>query len=275
MSMRSKVIIKSAVKSLASAAGSVIPAASGSRILVYHSVGRRDHEMNVRPEDFREQMAWLAEYCTPISLRDAMDGRSGVAITFDDGYLDNLTEAAPVLNEFGIPATVYVVAGRLGRFLDHDAPEEAARLMSWDQVRELESTGVTIGAHTLSHARLSKCSESEQRDEIVGCARLMEDQLQHSIESFAYPFGTSADFNECSRGLVREAGFRCACSARYGVNVPGRIDSWALRRIWIDRTDSMAVFRRKVLGHLDLLSVLDSALALRLRNLLNRVPRES
>lgn len=275
MSARSKAIVKSAVKNLASAAGSVIPAASGSRILMYHSVGRRDHEMNVSPEDFLEQMTWLAGHCTPISLRDAMEGRPGVAVTFDDGYLDNLTEAAPILQDFGIPATVYVVAGRLGGFLDHDAPEEAARLMTWDQVRELETTGITIGAHTLTHARLSKCSESEQRDEIVGCARLMEDQLQHSIESFAYPFGTSADFNEYSRGLVREAGFLCACSARYGVNVPDGIDPWALRRIWVDRTDSMVVFRRKVLGHLDLLSVLDSAPALRLRKFLNRVPREA
>ncbi|MCL4693523.1 MAG: polysaccharide deacetylase family protein [Candidatus Hydrogenedentes bacterium] len=274
MSTRSKAIVKSAVKNLASAAGCVIPAASGSRILMYHSVGRREHEMNVRPEEFREQMAWLAEHGTPISLRDAMEGRPGVAVTFDDGYLDNLTEAAPVLNEFGIPATVYVVAGRLGGFLDHDAPEEAAQLMTWDQVRELESMGITIGAHTLTHARLSKCSESVQRDEIVGCARLMEDQLQHPIESFAYPFGTSADYNECSRGLVRDGGFRCACSARYGVNVPSRVDPWALRRIWIDRTDSMAVFRRKVLGRLDLLNALDSRLALRFRRILNRVPRD-
>lgn len=270
MTSRSKAVVKSAVKTFASLAGSMVPPSSGSRILLYHSVGRRDHEMNVTPDAFRTQMAWLAGQCTPITLLQALEGRDGVAVTFDDGYLDNLTEAAPILLEYGIPATVYVVAGRLGGFLDHDSPDASARLMTWDQVRELESMGVTIGAHTLTHARLSQCSDTRQHNEIVDCARTMEDHLQHPIESFAYPFGTSADFDGRSRQLVRDAGYQCACSARYGVNVSGRRDPWALRRIWIDRSDSQEVFCRKVSGGLDLLRVLDSKPALLARKILNR-----
>ena len=56
-----------------------------SRILTYHSVGRRDHEMNVTPEDFRAQMRWLADHAEVPGLNEAVKGNGGIAITFDDG----------------------------------------------------------------------------------------------------------------------------------------------------------------------------------------------
>lgn len=243
---------------------------TGSRILTYHSVGERDHEMNVRPGDFRAQMAWLSEHCEVVPLPAALEGDGGVAVTFDDGYRDNLLNAAPVLKELSIPATFFVVAGCLGGMLDHDSDPVTSVLMTWEEVAELEGMGFSIGAHTLSHRRLCSLGEDEQHAEIEGSKQLLEEHLGHAVEAFAYPFGSSADYDDTSERLVRECGFAYAVSNRYGVNGPDA-DRWTLRRIWIDATDDLRMFRAKVDGRLDVLSALDSQLGVRARRALNRL----
>jgi len=240
----------------------------GARILTYHSVGHRDHEMNVTPEAFRDQMAWLAEHARLIPLDAAQAGLGGVAVTFDDGYRDNLINAVPILEEVRIPATFFIVAGRVGGILDHDSEPETSALMTWDEVRQLESLGFAIGAHTLSHPRLSRLNEEEQRAEIEGSAHRLEKELGHPIDAFAYPFGSCADYDDVSERLVRESGFAYAVSNRYGVNLPGG-NPWALRRIWIDATDNLDTFQAKVTGELDALFVLDSRLGVLARRMLN------
>jgi peptidoglycan/xylan/chitin deacetylase (PgdA/CDA1 family) len=244
--------------------------AAQTRILTYHSVGRRKHPMNVTPEAFAEQMAWLAEHAAVIPLAAATAGEPGVAITFDDGYRDNLKEAAPILAQWKFPATLFAVTGRMGGHLDHDEPCADARLLDWDELREIESTGVTIGAHTLRHCRLSSLSEAEQRSEIIDCKAQLEAALGHGVQCFAYPFGSALDYDETSVALVREAGFDWAFSNRYGVVQP--VDRpFVLRRIWVDDTDSQATFQAKVDGRLDRLTLLDSSWGIRGRRLFNRL----
>ncbi|MCC6490776.1 MAG: polysaccharide deacetylase family protein [Candidatus Hydrogenedentes bacterium] len=266
-----KQTIKRSVKQVLTGVGTLLPhAAACSRILTYHSVGTRGHEMNITPECFREQMEWLAAECTVLTLEEAARGRAGVAVTFDDGYRDNLIKAAPILHGLGIPATLFAVAGRLGAFLDHDVQREDARLMSWDELREFASRGFGVGGHSMTHARLSTLDEAGQRAEIAGSLERLRDELQCPVLSFAYPYGTAADYDEVSLRLVKESGCLFACSNRYGVNRPTNLETFALRRIWIDQSDTFPVFRAKVLGRLDLLSALESSAGLRVRRWLNK-----
>ena len=263
--------LKRSVKRAAVLAGRFTPAPSAcSRILTYHSVGQRDHEMNVTPDAFREQMAWLAENCKVVPLAQAAEGREGVAITFDDGYRDNLTEAAPVLAEFGLPATVFIVTGKLGGMLDHDDDPKTGTLMTWDEVRKLEAQGITIGGHSMTHPRLSQLTEAEQREEIGTCKRRLEDELGHAIETFAYPYGSALDYTPRTELIVEESGYALALSNRYGSVVPGA-NPWALRRIWVDRTDTLQTFCAKVRGKMDGLALLDSGPGIRVRRVLNRL----
>jgi len=241
-------------------------------ILTYHSVGARDHEMNVTPAAFREQMAWLAGNARVLPLAEAIAGSAGVAITFDDGYRDNFTAAAPVLAEFGLSATLFAVAGRMGGWLDHDVKCAESQTMSWDELRALSEAGWTIGGHTMTHPRLSRLNEAEQRREIVECKAAIEGEIRRAVDCFAYPFGSALDFSAASRAIVREAGYAIAVSNCYGVNGPGA-DRWALRRIWIDRSDTLESFRAKVEGRLDRLAWLDSGVGIRARWLMNRVLR--
>lgn len=243
-----------------------------NRILTYHSVGDRTHEMNVTCEQFREQMEWLATSQNVIRVADAARGESGIAISFDDGYQDNLTNAAPVLTSLSLPATVFVVTGRLGGFLAPDEPDEVNRLMSGDEVRALDAMGVEIGAHTLSHVRLAQVSEREQLHEISESVKRLETCLGHSVAGFAYPYGSVLDYNAVSTRIVSEQGLEYALSNRYGANGADR-DRWALRRIWVDASDTLDVFKAKVDGRLDRMAWMDSEVGIRARRILNRVLR--
>ena len=94
-------------------------------ILLYHRVARERHDpwgQCVAPERFAAQMALLAEQAevVPLARLPGAIGRRRpsrplVAITFDDGYLDNLVTARPILERHGLPATVFLVSGWLGR----------------------------------------------------------------------------------------------------------------------------------------------------------------
>ncbi|MEX2150382.1 MAG: polysaccharide deacetylase family protein [Steroidobacteraceae bacterium] len=97
-------------------------------VLMYHRVARVETdpwELCVRPEHFESQIQLLREYAdlVPLAelrgqLRKGRRSRPAVAITFDDGYVDNLTVAKPVLQRFGAPATVFIATGQVGRKAD-------------------------------------------------------------------------------------------------------------------------------------------------------------
>lgn len=264
-----KTRLKRAAQAAAAALGPVFPAAPASaRILTYHSIGYRAHEMNVTPEDFAEQMAWLAAHTPVIPLAEAANGGKGVAITFDDGYRDNLTHALPVLERHGFPATVFVVSGCLGAALPRDPDPETGRILAPDEIQTLRQRGIAIGGHTRTHPRLAALPPEAQAAEISGCKADLEAILGESIDAFAYPYGSALDYNATSRKTAIQAGFTVICSNRYGPVYP--IDApFDLRRIWIDSTDTPASFEAKVSGRFDLLCMQDSAWGIRARRLLN------
>ncbi len=257
-----KRVIKRRIRAFGSAGGSL------PRILTYHSVGDRPHPMNVTPENFEAQMRWLAGSFRVISVADALAGVKGVAITFDDGYRDNLVNAAPVLRRLDIPATVFVVTQRMGGFLDHDRPEECARLMTWDEARAWRGLGLEVGGHTRTHARLRGMDAVDLMDEVDGCRVDLEGELGAGTYGFAYPFGSSLDYDDVAVRAVRGAGFGYGLSNRYG-----RVDRdrgvWEVQRIWIDDSDHLDTFRAKVDGRMDSLRLLDSRAGIKLRRALN------
>jgi peptidoglycan/xylan/chitin deacetylase (PgdA/CDA1 family) len=234
----------------------------GVRILGYHSIGHLPHTLAVRPDAFRAQMeAVAASGATPISLAAALElldagpvaGRH-VCVTFDDGYRDNLTVAAPILRELGIPATVFVATGAV----DGTAPfywfDEPPPALSWDECRELASDPLfDVQPHTRTHPWLPQVSEERARDEIAGSRADLEAR-GFPATTFCYPGGL---YGERERRLVQEAGYAAAVTTDQGVNT-GAGDPHVLRRTLVFLEDGLADFALKLAGALDRPSRLSS-----------------
>ncbi len=172
----------------------------------------------------------LGELLDRIAADEDVGGR--MVITFDDGYEDNLTHAAPILAEFGLPACFFLATG----FIEtsyvpwwDEAWGTASRWMTWDQVRQLRLLGHEIGAHTCHHVDLSEVHGKEARAEIENSKKVLEDQLGEAINLFSYPYGRKEQITEGNRDMVRQLGFRCCPSAYGGVVRPGQDPFYLLR----------------------------------------------
>lgn len=179
-------------------------------ILMYHQIGhfprltgtmRAHRSTYCRVERFAAQMAYLARFgYSVLSMDDVLACVRGVrsvppravALTFDDGYRGFREHAWPVLQRFGFPATVYVVAGLLGRPSTWFARDgrDTPLLMNAAELRALHDEGCTIGAHSTSHTRLAGLERARLQDEVNGCRNRLEDALGERVTHFCYPYGS-------------------------------------------------------------------------------------
>ena len=135
--------------------------------------------------------------------KDGVEDPRAVAITFDDGWVDNYQHALPVLKAMSIPATFFVTTNHVKG--DGSDP----RKVSVTQLREMLRAGMTIGGHSRTHPNLARLLPELARLEIAGCKADLERALGIKVQFFAYPGGA---FNREVARLTREAGYTAACS---------------------------------------------------------------
>lgn len=221
---------------------------SKSVILAYHSISKYDSVITTLPHLFREQMAWLADSGTPVvPLGSVRNTPGSVALTFDDGYRDFLEEALPVLTQFRLPATVFVVAGRCGGKNDWDQAGYRSiptlELMNWEEVRQAAGAGVEIGAHTYSHPDLRRLGEAEVAQELARCQQEIAAQTGQSVRSLAYPYGHS----DAAVRRIAARFFDCACGTRLDYVRDGA-DPFDLPRVDMYYFRSLKRFRELIGG---------------------------
>ncbi|SNY48778.1 Peptidoglycan/xylan/chitin deacetylase, PgdA/CDA1 family [Paractinoplanes atraurantiacus] len=169
--------------------------------LMYHSVsavGGPMRDLAVPPELLREQLSALGEagyrlvgLTEALELLDRGSTERLVAVTFDDGYRDFLTQGVPILKETGTGATLYASVGHLGGtagWLGPWAPDFGP-MLTWDELAEVRDAGVEIGNHSMIHHPLDVLPPAQLRDEIVNSHQQLEQRLQTRVRSFAYPHG--------------------------------------------------------------------------------------
>jgi peptidoglycan/xylan/chitin deacetylase (PgdA/CDA1 family) len=213
-------------------------------ILCYHNVAVAPAEARYRllyvgPDRFERQLWWLRRLglrgvCMSEGLARLRQGsaRGCVVFTFDDGYLDTLTAAAPLLRRYGFGATCYVVSGALGTYNSWDAEylQERKPLMSSAQLGQWLAAGMEVGSHSCTHPRLPQLAPAVALEEIAASRGALHRLLGVAIEHFAYPFG---NFTSDVIALVRRAGYRSAVTV-----VPGAArasdDPLQLPRILVD-----------------------------------------
>ena len=197
----------------------------GHPILCYHKIAPPPAKARIKglyldPKLFFSQMNEISQAALISTLPNeaARSMGSSITITFDDGFTNNLTAAAPLMQQAGIRAINYLVADRIGQTSDWEAREggEADPLMDESQIRDWLAAGHWIGAHTCTHPRLSQISRNRAREEIAAGRKKLEDRFGISVEHFAYPYG---DYDHSTVELVREAGFKTACTMHRGINL--------------------------------------------------------
>ena len=284
-------------------------------ILLYHRIFEKERDpqlLAVAPSNFREQLDVIKRRYHPVSLQQLTRGIEekkippyAVAVTFDDGYRDNLLYGKPVLEQYGIPATVFVTCGYVGKqdalwwdeleeiFLGHrklppslhldlgaeslqwqlEDPavssetlrrsngwnvldpkdptsrqkiyrylvqalrrlpteqrnsmlsdlrfwagsepnaSEKNRVLSPQEIVSLTNGGLLdVGSHTLTHPVLAVLSKESQQREIRDSKVCLQEIVGRAIASFAYPYGSKADYTRETSAMVKASGYQCACS---------------------------------------------------------------
>jgi peptidoglycan/xylan/chitin deacetylase (PgdA/CDA1 family) len=151
-----------------------------------------------------------------------------VVITFDDGYGSVYDEAFPVLQRYGMSATVFLtVGGQIPRDPADRLPSLHGRpMLRWCEIKEMQRLGIDFGAHTLTHPDLTRLPTGQVETEIRDSKAIIEDVLGTPVTCFAYPYGRY-DARSCR---IARRYFLAACSDRLGL-VTTTSDPHALERV--------------------------------------------
>ena len=224
--------------------------ARGPLLLMYHAIERRGSsasEWVIPLARFTSHLDLLqGERFRCASLEDIVAGRAGprsFAITFDDGYEDNLA-AFEVLVHRGLSAAIFVVTDHIGGRAQWESdPHLSGRdMMSGAQLRGLLAAGVTVGSHTMTHPHLPKLDRESQKREIAVSRERLGDTLGQLPQYFAYPYGL---FDEVAETLVEDAGYAGACSTRSGYH-RGPEERFRMRRLTVFGYDGTGTLARKL-----------------------------
>jgi peptidoglycan/xylan/chitin deacetylase (PgdA/CDA1 family) len=221
------------------------------RILTYHRVavprGGKTELLTVSPHRFARQIQLLRSVRTRFGDLDTSAawlrgeqqaiGRP-VILSFDDGYADLCQHALPLLLEHGIPAVVYLVAGRRHDSWMRRGEGDSLPLLNWVQIRELAQAGIVFGSHSRTHPDLTQLTSGELVGEVADSKKLIEDRLGQEVRHFCYPYG---GHNQRVVDAVRNAGYVTACTTRRGAVLQG-CDPLRLPRLSIGKSMGLCRF---------------------------------
>jgi peptidoglycan/xylan/chitin deacetylase (PgdA/CDA1 family) len=253
------------------------------RVLMYHKVNDLpDNPLSMPVSLFDEQMDLLRTLgYTVVDLQAVLDyyvqgtplPPRAVLITFDDGYHDNLDNAARVLQKYGYAGVLFVPVGYLDdrQPLPHEERLAAHGVMNptldWDELADVERRGIRIESHGISHRPLANLEVDEAAREITLSKLRLEERLGRPVRAFSYVKGSEADYRPVHLSLVRQAGYDVAFSAVSGAN-SAETDPLQLRRYNIEPY-STRTFELVLSGACDLISLKDTVTGTHARRLLN------
>lgn len=218
----------------------------GVAVLAYH--GTSDEPGDPWWVDFRGQMALLERLdydvvplarAVEIVLSGRTPARPTVALTFDDGYHNNLSSAFAELARRGWPASVFLASSLVDR----------RPYLRREEIRDLEGMGIEVGNHTHTHPDLRGLDAGTIADEIRTCQDRLAEITGYRPRHFVFPNGR---YSPTACAVIRECGLEAACTGRFGVNGPGT-DPFRLRRLTLERGDTAADLEVRLRGGYDFL----------------------
>ena len=227
---------------------------SDALVLCYHALSEDwPAALSTTPERFREQIELLLargyRAATFEQAAEAGDRRT-FAVTFDDAYRSVTALARPIMDELGVPGTVFVPTDWAGRsepmrwdgvYQWLDGPHKDEMLcMDWGQLRELAEAGWEIGSHTCSHPYLTAIKDDRLAAELRDSRLAVERELGRPCPSIAYPYG---DVDERVIEAAGAAGYTYGASLPKKLSLRGPLD---YPRVGVYHVDDLGRFKLKV-----------------------------
>lgn len=215
----------------------------GIPVLMYHSIGvEKNNPIKMPKEQFETEMKYLKDNgYTTLSLKELYDyfenkvpvPDKSVVITLDDGYEDNYTEAFPILKRYGLKATIFVITSNV---------DKNSAFITSSQIKEMDSAGIEIESHTVTHRDLDKLTYKEQYAELKDSKSFLEGLLGKNIDYMAYPTGK---YNDNTIKAVKAVGYKMALSTngRWADKTDG---IFTLDRVYISTFHSMTIFKERL-----------------------------
>ena len=236
-------------------------------VLMYHSISAAAdsagpyYRIDTHPAVFAEHMQLLSdEGYRGVSLSEGLailespatrsKATQPVAVTFDDGYRDFLTDAVPQLQRFGFNATMYLPTG----FIQHSRQQFKGReCLTWSEVRELHGAGFEFGSHTVTHPRLVDLGWGDMRTELIDSKRAIERELATEVTAFSFPYAfPQQDRRFAARftNLLRSTGYHSAVTTVIG-RVRADDNALCLPRLPVNSCDDPPLLGAKLRGFYD------------------------
>ncbi len=211
-------------------------------IITFHSIDQSGSVLSYPPEKFVTLLESLSRSGIPVLSLDKLllrDVNKGIAITFDDGMKSVFTEGLPVLQDFNMPAHLYLTTGAVGKSNQWSTQPACAPnfdMLNWDEIEKLQAGGVYIDSHTNNHPDMRMLSLAEIEDECETADELIKKRLGRHPQYFAYPYGYKNDqVCEFARNRYKATvttAFRVLNSNEDYAKLP-RLDAYYLQPEWL------------------------------------------
>lgn len=195
---------------------SPVVAADSAVIFMYHRFGEdRYPSTSIQLDQFDAHLQEIArgdynvmsltDIAAAFRRKEALPDRT-IAISIDDAFSSVFDEAWPRLRKAGLPFTLFIAT----------EPIDAGRpgYMTWSQIRELSTAGVTIGSQTMTHPHLPDIDDEQLARELNMSNARFNDEVGHVPKLLAYPFG---EFGIREKRAAEQAGFVAAFGQHSGV----------------------------------------------------------
>lgn len=265
-------------------------------VFMYHHINRHAGDLvTLTPEDFENHL-WVLknkEFRTLFlgELVQLLQGKGisskpSVALTFDDGHLDNWVHAFPLLQKYQMKATIFVITSWMGEGerrpqwnpgRQENLPEiprhreikkragsgDLSVALNWEEARAMESSGlVDIQSHTHFHQdyflpggdapKLDPAKKNLIKEDLARSKELIEGRLGKRCCYLSWPWGK---YNLETLSLAKELGFEATVTTEKGVNFPGS-NQKTIKRIvakcgdkgWFSRR--LSIYSHRAMGHI-------------------------
>jgi peptidoglycan/xylan/chitin deacetylase (PgdA/CDA1 family) len=198
-------------------------------------------DLTVHPADFDRQIRYLVQNHYTLLTAGQVERAvrlgqplpiKAVALTLDDGYDDNFTQAFPILRRYGLDGTLFLVTGTVG----------TTGHVTWDEAREMLTERMEFGSHSVHHFDLTTLATPDLDRELTQSKRDLERELAVMVEQIAYPSG---QYNHRVQERARQAGYEAGWKKGGGWVTPDS-DPLMLPRVRVRGDTTMAEFIRKV-----------------------------